>query len=73
MNINEQIAVGDRIRCLHMADDPDPIPVGSEGVVTGVADLTPIMPAPGGYHISVRWDSGCTLALCEKDQWEKIA
>ena len=27
---------GDHIRLVHMPDDPDPIPAGSEGVVTNV-------------------------------------
>ena len=47
---------GDRIRMLHMPDDPNPIPAGSTGTVTRVTD------GPLG-QISVHWDNGRTLNL----------
>lgn len=33
-----RVNVGDRIKLTQMPDDPDPIPVGSEGVVVEVTD-----------------------------------
>ena len=47
---------GDRIRLLHMADDPDPIPAGSTGTVTRVTA------GPLG-QVDVEWDSGRSLSL----------
>jgi hypothetical protein len=47
---------GDRIRLLHMPDDPDPIPAGSIGTVTRVTS------GPLG-QVSVDWDSGRSLSL----------
>lgn len=46
--------IGKRIRLVEMLDDPDPIPTGSEGVVTGTDDLG---------HIFVDWDCGRALHL----------
>jgi hypothetical protein len=50
------IQKGDRIRLLHMPDDPDPIPAGSIGTVTRVTT------GPLG-QVSVDWDSGRSLSL----------
>ena len=48
---------GDRIRLVHMPDDPDPIPVGSEGTVVDVTD-GPLA------QITVKWiGMNRTLAL----------
>ena len=47
---------GDRIRLLNMPDDPDPIPVGSEGMVVDVTD-GPLA------QITVDWDNGRSLTL----------
>ena len=33
-----KVKAGDHIRLIHMPDDPDPIPAGSEGVVVEVMD-----------------------------------
>ena len=44
---------GARIRLLAMADDPDPVAVGSRGTVVG----------GNGGQLWVRWDSGRTLSL----------
>ena len=52
----EPIRKGDRIRLLHMPDDPDPIPAGSTGTIESVTE------DPLG-QIWVRWDSGRSLAL----------
>ena len=50
------IRTGDRIRLLHMPDDPDPIPAGSTGTIESVTE------GPLG-QVWVRWDSGRSLAL----------
>ena len=47
---------GDRVKMLHMPDDPDPIPAGSTGTVTRVTD------GPLG-QVDVAWDSGRSLSL----------
>ena len=50
------IRKGDRIRLIHMPDDPDPIPAGSTGTIESVTE------GPLG-QVWVRWDSGRSLAL----------
>jgi len=47
---------GDRVRMLHMPDDPDPISAGSTGTVTRVTA------GPLG-QVDVEWDSGRSLSL----------
>jgi hypothetical protein len=54
--MNEPIRKGDRIRLLHMPDDPDPIPAGSTGTIDSVTE------GPLG-QIHVRWDTGRSLSL----------
>lgn len=49
--------VGDRVRLVCMAEDPDPIPVGQRGTVTG------IYPHSDWTQIAVDWDSGRSLML----------
>ena len=57
---------GDRVRMLHMPDDPDPIPAGSTGTVTRVTD-GPLA------QVSVDWDNGRSLSLVPgTDQFEVI-
>ncbi len=57
---------GDRIRLLHMPEDPDPIMVGSTGTVTNVTT------GPLG-QVSVDWDNGRSLSLVPgMDQFEVI-
>ncbi len=48
---------GTRIRLISMPDDPDPVPPGSVGTVTGTCD------SPWGTQIWVKWESGRTLSL----------
>jgi len=52
----KNVKSGDHIRLLNMPNDPDPIPVGSEGIVTDVTD-GPLA------QITVKWDNGRSLAL----------
>ena len=52
----KSVQVGDRIRLISMPDDPDPIPVGSVGVVTFVTN--------GPFaQISVDWEGNRSLNL----------
>jgi hypothetical protein len=54
--------VGKRIVLGHM-EDPEPIPVGTEGTIVGVD--------PVGYQME--WDNGRTLSLIpEEDRWEVL-
>ena len=54
-------AVGDRIRLIHMLEDPDPIPAGSFGTVRA------IHPHHGWTQIEVDWDNGRQLMLSMPD------
>ena len=54
--------IGKRVRLIHM-EDPEPIPVGTEGTIIGVD--------PVGYQME--WDNGRTLTLIpEEDRWEVL-
>lgn len=54
--------IGKRVRLIHM-EDPEPIPVGTEGTIVGVD--------PVGYQME--WDNGRTLTLIpEEDRWEVL-
>jgi hypothetical protein len=54
--------IGKRVRLIHM-EDPEPIPVGTEGTIVGVD--------PVGYRM--KWDNGRTLNLIpEEDRWEVL-
>lgn len=58
--------VGDRVRVTGvMANDPDPIPVGTEGTVTGVSEFA--------GQIFVAWDNGRRLILLAEDPWVVIS
>ena len=56
-----ELKKGDRIRLLHMPQDPDPIPRGATGTVL----ITPVE-IQGTMHVSVQWDPnvGRGLSLC---------
>jgi len=49
--------IGDRIRLILMADDPDPIPTGTLGTVRE------IRPNHGWTQVEVDWDNGRQLML----------
>ena len=57
-NKNFDELVGKRIKLVSMPDDPDPIPVGSEGVVEMVGSEF-----GGTVQIFVKWDNGRSLIL----------
>ena len=55
------LKAGDRVELLDMPNDPDPVPVGTQGtVVSNVPD--PCNMAEN--IIGVEWDNGRTLNLC---------
>lgn len=57
------VRVGQRIRLTWMGSDPDPVPVGSEGTVTG----------GNGAQVYVDWDNGRSLILIPgTDRWAVI-
>lgn len=63
--IEINVKEGDRIRCLNMVDDPNPIESGEEGVVYNVDRLG---------HIYVNWDNGRKLSLIHgTDEYEVIS
>ncbi len=55
--------IGDRVRITGVMDDPDPIPVGTEGVVDWLgawdSELT--------RQIGVKWQNGRRLILLDTD------
>lgn len=52
---------GDRIELLHMPNDPDPIPRGTQGTVTYVSELN--FGRRPETQIGVKWDNGRTLSV----------
>ena len=59
-----QYPVGSRVELIRMVEDPDPIPPGTQGTVTGADDL------PSLY---VRWDNGRFLDLIPGvDRWRQV-
>lgn len=68
------IKTGNRVRLVSMPDDPDPIPVGTEGTVTLV---NPVQMGPDGernfVQILVKWDNGRSLScVMPPDQLDVI-
>lgn len=62
----DEIKVGDRIRLIHMPNDPDPIPAGTEGEVLAVTELN-FRDNPETQFI-VKWDNGRSLScICPPD------
>jgi len=53
--------IGKRVRLIHM-EDPEPIPVGTEGTIVGVD--------PVGYQME--WDNGRTLTLIPEEDWWEV-
>ena len=53
------VKVGNRIRLIAMPDDPNPIPVGTEGTVTKVTHIEFM----GFTQVAVKWDNGSGLML----------
>lgn len=65
------LAPGMRIRLLSMPDDPDPIPVGTEGTVTSVSRIC--LGVEPYDQVSVDWDIPRSMMLViPPDQVEVI-
>ena len=62
-------SIGDRVRVTGRMDDPDPLPVGSEGTVDWIGQWTDELTR----QIGVAWDSGRTLLLLPSDPFEVLA
>lgn len=55
---------GDRIRCIEMVDDPNPVESGTEGTIEFIDDIN---------QIHVKWDNGRSLSLLPGiDKYELI-
>lgn len=69
MNTQTLPKAGQRIKCIRMAGDSNPIPAGAMGTVLNVQDLHSFKE----HHIHVAWDSGRTLTLISTiDKWQVI-
>lgn len=62
------VQVGDRVRVTGRMDDPDPIPVGTEGTVDWVGQWT----SEYTRQIGVKWDNGRTLILLGSDPYRVV-
>ena len=63
--------LGARLSLVSMGDDPDPLPIGTLGTVTGHS----YMPGPAGgrSQIWMKWDNGRTLSLIQgADLWAVV-
>lgn len=66
--MNESLSQGDRVELLSMPNDPDPIDVGTKGIVTDNG-----VELQGQKIWGVRWDNGRSLNLLEgEDSWKKL-
>lgn len=62
----DAVKEGDRIALVAMPNDPDPIPIGTRGWVTGKVDLD-----RGGFQLWVNWDVGRSLCLVTGSDTER--
>lgn len=68
MHTQELPKPGQRIECVAMGADPDPIPMGARGTVLKLEQWGA---GPQHHNIHVAWDSGRTLALLsDVDKWK---
>ena len=64
--MDEPLSPSDRVKMVS-STDPDPIPVGTKGIVQNSVEFQGLM------IYGVKWDNGRTLNLCEgEDEWEKV-
>jgi len=56
-SLGRSLKTGDRIRLISMPEDPDPVPVGTLGVVLRVIDYRE------WQQVEVAWDNGRKLML----------
>lgn len=64
--MNEPLQAFDRVELLSMHNDPDPVPVGTKGIVQEKCNFN-------GIVYKIKWDDGRTLSLIEGiDSWKKL-
>jgi len=62
--INPELNIGDKIVILHMGEEPNVVPIGTKGEVTGISNT------PWGIQYQVKWDNGSSLDIIpEVDFW----
>lgn len=63
---------GDRIKLVHMPNDPDPVPVGTMGTILKVV-LLHFHGEKNQTQLLVKWDNGRSLScICPPDIVERI-
>jgi hypothetical protein len=68
------IKKGERVRLVYMPDDPDPIPVGTEGTVALVSEIPFTERGQQQTQFIIRWDNGRSLScVCPPDILERVA
>lgn len=55
--------IGDTIELLEMPNDPNPIPVGTNGVVRGMKHIDTSGPKGSFYQVDVDWENDRKLML----------
>ena len=67
-----ELKAGDRIRLLHMPNDPDPIPVGTLGTVI-MTTLLHCHVKEKEMQVLVKWDNGRSLScICPPDVFSLV-
>jgi hypothetical protein len=70
--LDPNIEVGKRVRLVHMGEDPDPVPIGTEGTVALITELN--FRDGKEMQVIVRWDNGRSLScICPPDILEAVA
>lgn len=69
MDASNQYKIGDRVKLIKMANDPDPVPKGTEGEVTHVQYISSFKET----QVGVKWDNGRSISvILPEDQIIKI-
>lgn len=68
-----EIKKGERVRLVYMPEDPDPIPVGTEGTVALVSEIPFTEQGQPQTQFIIRWDNGRSLScVCPPDILERV-
>jgi hypothetical protein len=62
------VKIGDRVRITGHMDDPNPLPVGTEGTVDWIGQWTSDLTK----QVGVKWENGSRLILLPHDPYEVI-
>ena len=60
--------IGQRIEMIQMGNDPNPIPTGTKGTITGFGPT----PVKGETQVNVKWDNGRSLSILYPEDKFKI-